>query len=372
MELTKNIFNFVMIAGVIQGFIFLIYTTFSKRGRDKTMVYLNLLVLFLTLNNIQIPVIDTFFANANYFIHALHIPFYLLTLPAFYAFLVHYLKIEYKISDFFAFGLGLFAVECIVRLVFYINYYSVHESLVIAQYAQIEEIFNATFCLFLFTKAALLVFNKQKMYTFVLSFDKIRWIKTFVILGASVLLFWIFAIALNVKNVINPKIYIYYPLRLSSSVLLYWIGYQGFRRYTTMSDRMEIMHEINKETEAKPNLTKDKIAEIAFEKLSEIDDYINKTGCYLNPDLTIKKLALDLSISESYLSRIIKQGASSNFSDYINRFRIEKSKEFLKLKKYDSYTVESIGMECGFNTKSTFYSAFKKFTSVTPLEFRKE
>ena len=60
MELTKNIFNFVMLAGVIQGFIFLIYTTLSKRGRDKTMIYLNLLVLFLTLNNIQIPVIDIF------------------------------------------------------------------------------------------------------------------------------------------------------------------------------------------------------------------------------------------------------------------------------------------------------------------------
>ena len=369
MELTKNIFNFVMLAGVIQGFVFLIYTTFSKRGRDKTMIYLNLLVLFLTLNNIQIPVIDIFFKNANYFIHALYIPFYLVTLPAFYAFMVHYLKIENKISNFFSFSLALFFLECAVRLVFYFFYFNKHESLVIAHYAQAEEIFNATFCLFLFTKATFLVFNRGNLYSYVLSFDKIKWLKTFVVLAALVLLFWIIAIVLNLKNVVNPKIYIYYPLRLSSSILLYWIGYQGFRRYTMLEERIEIRHQflqmpsIQYEHLIKPD-------QAILEKLAEINAFVIKTECYLNADLTIKKLAHDLSISESNLSRIVKLGAGANFSDFINKYRVEKSKWFLKQKKYDTYTTEVIGMECGFNSNSTFYAAFKKFNDLTPAEFR--
>ncbi len=360
-----------MIAGVIQGFIFLIYTSFSKRSGDKSMIYLNLLVLFLTLNNTQIPIIDNLFSSPNYFVNNLHITFYVLTVPSFYAFLVHYLKVEKKIFDFFSIGLGLFILECVFRVIFYFNYFHKNESWFIAQYAQIEEILNAAYSLFLFVKAALLVFNKQKMYTYVLSFDKIRWLKTFIILGGLVLLFWVLAIIFNADSVLNPRIYIYYPLRLTSSILLYWIGYQGFRRYTMMSDRIEIRKLIQVENPIidKPilEINKDKI----FEKLSQIEGYIYTSNCYLNADLSIKKMASDLSISESTLSKIIKQGAALNFSDYINKFRVEKAKDFLKDSNYADYTLESIGLECGFNSKSTFYSAFKKFNEMTPSEFQK-
>ena len=371
MDLFKNIFNFCMIAGVIQGFVFLIYTSFSKRGRDKSMIYLNLLVLFLTLNNAQIPIIDNLFSSPNYFINNLHITFYVLTVPSFYAFLVHYLKVEKKIFDFFSIGLGLFILECVFRMVFYFNYFHKNESWFIAQYAQIEEITNATYSLFLFVKAALLVFNKQKMYTYVSSFDKIRWLKTFMILGGLVLLFWVLAIILNADSVLNPRIYIYYPLRLSSSILLYWIGYQGFRRYTMMSDRIEIRKVIEIENPIVEQIVSEKNKDKIFEKISEVEAYIYTTNCFLNPELTIKKMAFDLSISESTLSKIIKQGATLNFSDYVNKFRVEKAKEFLKDENYADYTLESIGLECGFNSKSTFYSAFKKFNEMTPSEFQK-
>ena len=209
------------------------------------------------------------------------------------------------------------------------------------------------------------------MYTYVLSFDKIRWLKTFMILGGLVLIFWVLAIILNADSVLNPRIFIYYPLRLSSSVLLYWIGYQGFRRYTMMSDRIEIRKiiEIENPIIEKPilEINKDKI----FEKLSQIEAYIYTTNCFLNADLSIKKMAFDLAISESTLSKIIKHGAALNFSDYINKFRIEKAKVFLKDASFADYTLESIGLECGFNSKSTFYSAFKKFNEMTPSEFQK-
>ncbi len=371
MDLFKNIFNFCMIAGVIQGFIFLTYTSFSKRSGDKSVIYLNLLVLFLTLNNAQIPIIDTLFSNPNYFINNLHITFYVVTVPSFYAFLVHYLKVEKKIFDFFSIGLALFTLECIFRMLFYFNYFHKNESWFIAQYSQIEEIINAIYSLFLFVKAALLVFNKQKMYTYVSSFDTIRWLKTFMILGGLVLLFWVLAIVLNADSVLNPRIFIYYPLRLSSSVLLYWIGYQGFNRYAMMSDRIEIRKiiEIENPIIEKPilEINKDKI----FEKLSQIEAYVFTSNCYLNNDLSIKKMAFDLAISESSLSKIIKHGASLNFSDYINKFRVEKAKVFLKDPNFTDYTLESIGLECGFNSKSTFYSAFKKFNEMTPSEFQK-
>ena len=361
-----------MIAGVIQGIIFLIYTSFSRRGRDKSMIYLNLVVLSLTLNNIQIPIIDNFFSSTNFFIDNLHITFYVLTVPSFYAFLVHFLKIENKINDYFALGLGLFVLECALRVVFYFNYFNQDKSVFIGQYAQIEEITNAVFCLILFSRAAILVFNQSKLYPFVLTFDKIKWLKTFVLLGGLVLVFWVFAIALNVKNVINQEIYFYYPLRLSSSVLLYWIGYQGFRRYTMMSDRMEIRNFIQSENQNNSAPFDVSNTKKIVGKLSEVDKHLLQTQSFMRPETTIKTLANELGVSDRTLSKIVKEKSNLNFPDYINSFRIAKAKEFLKDETYAGYTVEAIGLECGFNSKSTFYSAFKKITGMTPLDFRKE
>ena len=39
---------------------------------------------------------------------------------------------------------------------------------------------------------------------------------------------------------------------------------------------------------------------------------------------------------------------------------------------FSTYTIVAIGLECGFNSKSTFYTAFKKFTNVTPSEFKEK
>jgi uncharacterized membrane protein (UPF0136 family) len=64
----KNIFDFLMISGVLLGIIFIVATQFSKNGRDKSIIYLNLVVLFIMLNNLQALSLETIFVNANFFI----------------------------------------------------------------------------------------------------------------------------------------------------------------------------------------------------------------------------------------------------------------------------------------------------------------
>jgi len=58
---------------------------------------------------------------------------------------------------------------------------------------------------------------------------------------------WICAILLNLDKVINPQVFIYYPLRLSSTGLLYWISYQGFYNYSLMAERIQLRKEMDKE-----------------------------------------------------------------------------------------------------------------------------
>ena len=75
-------------------------------------------------------------------------------------------------------------------------------------------------------------------------------------------------------------------------------------------------------------------------------------------------------MSTSHISKVINTTSNFNFSDYINLLRVEQAKKLLSNSDFDRYTIVSVGLECGFNSKSTFYTAFKKFTNYTPTEFR--
>ena len=50
---------------------------------------------------------------------------------------------------------------------------------------------------------------------------------------------------------------------------------------------------------------------------------------------------------------------------------LEQAKNILLDPEFENYTIAAIGLECGFNSKSTFYAAFKKFTSLSPSAFKK-
>lgn len=97
----KNIFNIIIFIGVILGIFFNFYTLSSKKGKHKTIIYLNLLVLFLTLNNFQTFLIDCVFMQPNFFIGNILFPFYFLILPSFYQFLIYYLNVEKNKFSFF-------------------------------------------------------------------------------------------------------------------------------------------------------------------------------------------------------------------------------------------------------------------------------
>ena len=179
------------------------------------------------------------------------------------------------------------------------------------------------------------------------------------------MLTWIFAIVLNLDKVLNPRIFIYYPLRLSSSILLFWIGFQGVFNYKLMSERIllrkALAHEKKTSTIENPK----------NDKYLIIKNHIESNSKYLDANYSLEILSKELNIGLSSLSQSINQNNDYNFTDYINSLRVEKVKAILINPDYKNYTVTAIGLECGFNSKSTFYTAFKKFTDTTPTNFKK-
>ena len=91
---------------------------------------------------------------------------------------------------------------------------------------------------------------------------------------------------------------------------------------------------------------------------------------YRDPDLGLVATANLLGISACYLSSMINTYIKVGFIDYINQYRISEVKRNLLSSQYSHYTIVSVGLEAGFNSKSAFYSAFKKHTGITPSRYK--
>lgn len=364
----KNIFDFLMISGVLLGIIFIVATKLSKNGSAKTIVYLNLVVLFLLLNNLQVFLLETVFVDANFFFRRLEIPWYVLIFPSFYTFLIYYLKIEKKKATFVYISFSLFILEIAIRIAFIPYFFHDENNFFIARYTQIEEIINASYAIFLFIKAIIILFKYSDLYQSVLAFDNVKWLKNFMFFGSIVILMWVCAILLNLDKVLNREIFIYYPLRLSSTSLLYWISYQGFYNYSVMVERIQLRKEMATKEIFKNGTHNSKKPE--NEKFLMIKNHIKKNKRFLDPTFSLERLSSEMGMSTNKLSHLINKESGRNFPDYINFLRVEKAKKYLIKSDFSAYTIVAIGLECGFNSKSTFYAAFKKFTNVTPSEFK--
>lgn len=90
---------------------------------------------------------------------------------------------------------------------------------------------------------------------------------------------------------------------------------------------------------------------------------------FLNSNFTLEEAANELKITKHLLSQYTNEILGKSFSNLTKEYRIEKAKKLLKTNK--NYTIESLGYDCGFNSKSSFFTAFKKITGVTPAEYQK-
>ncbi len=106
-----------------------------------------------------------------------------------------------------------------------------------------------------------------------------------------------------------------------------------------------------------------------FRKLEELMRY---KKLYRNPNLNLNYVAQQLGISSCYLSNLTNSILNISFIDYINGYRVRDVKNHLHCDHFSHYTILSVGLEAGFNSKSTFYHAFKKHVGMSPSEYKEE
>jgi len=104
--------------------------------------------------------------------------------------------------------------------------------------------------------------------------------------------------------------------------------------------------------------------------IQEIEAHMGSQKPYLANILTLEQLASQLSMSARALSNAINRHYQQNFFEFINHYRIEEAKIQLADPQHKSKTMIQVMADCGFNSKATFNTFFKKVVGSTPSQYR--
>ena len=118
-----------------------------------------------------------------------------------------------------------------------------------------------------------------------------------------------------------------------------------------------------------PKYRTNKISKKEAIRLSkDLTKLVQDDTIFLNPELSLKDLSDKLHVSPLKISQVLNEYMQTSFSDFINNHRVEWSKQMILQKQ--NYSLDAIAFDSGFNSKSTFYAAFKKKEGITPAKFR--
>jgi AraC-like DNA-binding protein len=154
-----------------------------------------------------------------------------------------------------------------------------------------------------------------------------------------------------------------------ASIYIIVLGFFGLRQgnlFSSTSVNLDLEKAVEMEYVKKPVEKKD---EVFIKKLL---DYMKQGKPFLDPELTISKLADDLIVSPEYLSEILNGRLNRNFFDFVNSYRVEEFKSRITDASSDNFSIIGVAWECGFNSKATFNRVFKRVSGMTPGEYKQK
>ncbi len=225
----------------------------------------------------------------------------------------------------------------------------------------ISIIFYTVYILFLYHRKR----NQQKNRKLANRIHELSWIRIIAILflisiGVSI-------VRLTVERIVGVSYFEIWDL-LRYIILVTVIGFYGLKYgmvykpeipYESIEDYKKYKHSPLKNDEIKG-------------LLNTIDNFFKENQMYLKPEFSLDMLATSIKVPKHHLSQVINSEMKTTFYDLVNTKRIEYA--MLKIKEAHNLniTLEGIGYECGFNSKSAFFRNFKKKTGKTPGQYQKE
>jgi len=244
--------------------------------------------------------------------------------------------------------------------------------------AVIITVFNLIFCfqVFLYCIMAyrkIAAYQKKMfLYTSNITAINLKWLQKIVVCVLILTVFWLSDIMFKLAK--NNLIF-------DNFASLIYLGGVFYMAYFSLKqkDALELTNQEKEEIDV--IVIENSNLEIKTKKLISDDDLTEMKSAlilimenkkpFLDPELSLFKLAFQMSISSHHLSYIINKGFNENFYQFINRYRIEEAKKMIRDSKMEHLSLMGIAFEVGFNSKTVFNTTFKKSTNQTPSEFKK-
>lgn len=211
---------------------------------------------------------------------------------------------------------------------------------------------------------------------------RMQWLKKFII-GSFIVCAFI--------SLLLYFMYRYYPtlqfLRwgfILLSIFIYWISYEAISKPVLFSAIIndDWQHKTVPVVTLPPKLVIHKRPgkyantglkeEEASRVLTALEQFMHEQKVFLDPEITIDKLAGLANTNRHCLSQVLNERAGQSFYDYINQYRVNEAKRLLLDPEYSNQKIASIAYDAGFNSLSAFNEVFKKLTGITPSQFKKE
>ena len=186
----------------------------------------------------------------------------------------------------------------------------------------------------------------------------VKWLKILIISLLAILIFSVVFLYILLETDIYRR-HLDYIYVLPIGVLFYIIGYHLMNVDWKVIDKKIVKY-------ANSSLSIENIPEY----LDQIERLINDDKIYLDNQIRLNDLAQKINIKSHHLSQIINQHYQQSFFDFINQHRIVEAKSIIT-KNLDQPLIQ-VAFDAGFNNKTSFVNAFKKFEKKTPSKFKEE
>ncbi len=104
--------------------------------------------------------------------------------------------------------------------------------------------------------------------------------------------------------------------------------------------------------------------------LQKLKSLMDETRIFTDPGLKLSSLAKKIGLPSHQVSKLINEKFGKSFNEYINEYRVKEFISRVSQVQNQSYTLYGIALDVGFNSKSSFHSAFKKYTGKVPSDYK--
>ncbi|CAN0522583.1 unnamed protein product [Laminaria digitata] len=366
MQLDYNIFSVLHLISFVQGILLGTLLIFLNRRKYRSTFFLGLLVILFSLARLHPTLL--YLNIFEYYPELFRLPFnfYWLVYPMFFIYTYRVSMFADQKIPYWVLYPGIIAliINCVIYFQPYETKLVIDQSLVFKSYLILGIIYS-----WLIAFWNISVINRHKTevddHFSRTTLKDLTWARYFLIFSLTAYTLYFIQYYVYPENLFS-KIYIL----VIDFVTVYWIFFYGLIQRNVLSILSENgYYSIQKRAEKRPVLKPKNGNLVAL--FQKIDTYMKTSESFVQSELTIVDVAKDLQIHTKQISTAINKVHHKNFNSYVNEFRIEKAITLLH-EKYISLSIEGIGYEVGFHSKSAFYAAFKKVTGTTPTKFREK